>query len=87
MISAKEVRKVSEEARKARKAQLEAAKNGGLSLYDKFILSFIERGIIRASKRGSFSYAAVTLTPAIKSTLQKNNYGVRLLDGFWVIYW
>lgn len=89
MISAEEVRKVSEEAQneRARIAQQKAAKNEGLSFGDRIILYFIEKGIKRVSKRGSFSYAAITMSPAVKSYLNQKGYSVRFEHDFFTISW
>ena len=89
MISAEEVRKVSEEAQseRARIAQLKAAKNEGLSFGDRIILYFIEKGIKRESKRGSFSYVAIIMSPAVKSYLNQKGYSVQLELNFFIISW
>lgn len=89
MISAEEVRKVSEEAQseRARIAQLKAAKNEGWSFGDRIILYFIEKGIKRASKRGSFSYIAFTMSSVVKAYLNKKGYSVRFEHDFFTISW
>ena len=91
MISAEEVRKVSEEAQseEARKAQLKAEKNGGLSFGERVLLYFIERGIKRASKKNSFTYATKTMTPSIRIALKRENRRIVPAPNgkHWIICW